>query len=102
MSSTKNSLSIPFKDLSLGKPARSAKTGLRFSLKNQSNGSVPDGGWTKMLPGGEDPPRARVQDRRSPCPKGGGGAGETLFARTSLGAGGSGDGAVPSCPLPTE
>lgn len=31
---TKNSLSIPFEDLGLSKPARLAKTGLRFSLKN--------------------------------------------------------------------
>ena len=29
----KNSLSMPFEDLGLGEPARSAKTGLRSSLK---------------------------------------------------------------------
>lgn len=31
---TKNSLSVPFEDLGPSKPARLAKTGLRFSLKN--------------------------------------------------------------------
>lgn len=31
---TKNSPSIPFQDLGLGRPIRSARTGPRFSLKN--------------------------------------------------------------------
>lgn len=62
----KNSLSMPFEDLGLGEPARSAKTGLRSSLKTSSTGSVPNRGLTNMLGGEEAPPQAE-------CPGAGGG-----------------------------
>lgn len=66
---TKNSLSVPFEDLGLGKSARSVEAGLRFRLRNESKGSF----WPQRPPqdalwrGG--PLRASVQDWRWPCPK---------------------------------